>query len=88
MNGVRSEHTASVLRDGKVLVVGGMKSSSSSGTLKSTELYDPSANSWTPASDLNEARSGHTASILKNGKVLVVGGKKSSSSILKSAELQ
>ena len=42
MNHARQQHTASVLADGKVLVIGGFDGRYS---LKSTELYDPSTGS-------------------------------------------
>ena len=43
-------------------------------SLNSSELYDPSLNTWTPISSMNTARAYHTATILTNGKVLVAGG--------------
>ncbi|CAF1449248.1 unnamed protein product [Adineta steineri] len=38
------------------------------------EVYDPSTGIWTTISDMADARAGHTASVLSNGKVLITGG--------------
>lgn len=59
-----------MLPNGKVLVVGGFNA----GPLASTELYDPSTGTWTPAGNLGVARCLFTATLLPNGKVLVAGG--------------
>ncbi len=67
----RVEHTATLLPNSKVLVVGGY---SPIGTTATAELYDPVANSWSPAHGMAAARRNHTATLLTNGKVLVVGG--------------
>jgi hypothetical protein len=66
----RSEHTATLLPNGKVLVAGGLRlrSSPERGTLRSDERH------WTATGSLVTARAGHTATLLPNGKVLVAGG--------------
>ncbi len=69
MNAFRSNHTATPLMDGKVLVVGGL-----SGPLRTAELYNPSNGSWTFTGQMNSARANHTATLLADGRVLVVGG--------------
>ncbi len=81
MNSARYYHTASVLKDGKVLVSGGLDRTS----LSSAELYDPSTKTWTTTSNMNSARMYHTASVLIDGTVLVTGGLDRTS--LNSAEL-
>lgn len=55
-----------------ILVAGG--TSTGTDVLKSAELYDPVTNSWRATSDMKSARRGHTATVLNNGKILVVGG--------------
>ncbi len=77
----RYGHTATLLPNGKVLVVGGIlmqgngQTNPSAGIgLSSAELYDPATKLWTSAGTLATTRSGHTATVLANGKVLVAGG--------------
>src|SRR5205823_2244991 len=71
----RNGHTATLLPNGKVLVAGG---SSVNFILASAELYDPASGTWSATGSLASARagqpSGHTATLLPNGKVLVAGG--------------
>ncbi|HZS17299.1 MAG TPA: kelch repeat-containing protein, partial [Candidatus Udaeobacter sp.] len=64
----RSNHTATLLPNGKVLVAGG------DGAGTSAELYDPATGSWSSTGSLGTARSRHTATLLTSGKVLVAGG--------------
>lgn len=73
----RHLHTATRLRGGRVLVVGGY-------TLEgdyelptgrtSVEIYDPAAGTWTAAAPTNMPRMQHTATLLPSGHVLVIGG--------------
>ena len=67
----RSFHAATLLQNGKVVVVGG---SGGDGSLASTELFDPVTQQWTQVGSLNEARPLPNVMLLPNGKVLVVGG--------------
>jgi hypothetical protein len=71
----RARHAAARLADGRVLVAGGFADRFSPDALASAEIYDPAANTWTRAADLNVARtSGHSATTLADGRVLVAGG--------------
>ena len=74
MNIAREYAAAAVLPDGTVLVAGGYNGVTALGTLASTEIYQPATNTWTPGPDMNQHRQGHTATLLKNGQVLVAGG--------------
>ena len=74
----RESHTATLLQDGRVLVVGGYDGTK---VLKTAELYDPYANSWKPAASLHGPREGQTATLLRDGRVLVAGGDAGDTSI-------
>jgi uncharacterized repeat protein (TIGR01451 family) len=64
----RYAQTATLLPNGKVLVVGGGDG------LSSAELYDPNLGTWAATGSLTTGRDLHTAVLLPNGKVLVAGG--------------
>ena len=75
LNAPRTDHTATLLLNGKVLVAGGYDGSLSGPIeLSSAELYDPASGTWTATGSLNTPRTDHTATLLPNGKVLVAGG--------------
>ena len=83
LNTGRAWHTATLLFNGKVLVVGG---SIANRVLDSAELYDPATGTWSFTGSLNVARWGHTATLLPNGKVLIAGGS-DAKGLLASAEI-
>jgi hypothetical protein len=88
----RAGHTATLLQDGRVLVTGGTGSDQQGGgsryvALTSVELYDPKTNSWKSAAPMKDARNWHTATLLADGRVLVVGGAREMRQHLASAEL-
>ena len=68
---IRRGHTATRLRDGRVLIAGG---SNASGMVKECEIYDPSSNTLTRTGDLRYERREHRAILLGDGSVLVIGG--------------
>src|SRR5690242_757338 len=72
LNEARSDHTATLLTSGKVLVTGGIANGVDIAT---TELYDPNTGTWSYTGSMNEARYGHTATLLSDGKILVEGGR-------------
>ncbi len=70
----RIAHTATLLTNGKVLVTGGCPDYLCASDLTSSEIYDPTSNTWTTTGSLTTARRFATAVALKTGKVLAVGG--------------
>jgi hypothetical protein len=88
MNTPRVRHTATLLPDGRVLVVGGLAFVNGRViTLNSAEIYDPQTNSWTQTPAMTFARSRHIAALLPNGKVLIAGGRTQPAPTLAAAEL-
>ena len=69
----RVDQTATVLRDGRVLVVGG-STEAEANQLASAEIFDPKTNTWSAAAPMAFPRARHTATLLADGRVLVVGG--------------
>jgi hypothetical protein len=72
----RGYHVATRLQDGRVLVTGGQTRGADGKPelLASAELYDPVNRVWTRTASMAHARSGHTALLLPDGRVLVAGG--------------
>lgn len=68
----RSNHSAILLPNGKVLIVGGLDINVQ--TLDSAELYDPATGTFTSTGSLITARGGHAAIPMSDGKVLQIGG--------------
>ncbi len=69
MSGPHLSHTATLLNNGKVLVVGGWD-----GPLATAELYDPTKGTWSGTGSMAVGRNLHTATLLNDGTVLVAGG--------------
>jgi hypothetical protein len=91
MTTARFGSTATLLPNGKVLIAGG--SQLTPGALPSTlylasaELYDPSIGAFIPTGEMTTARSGHSATLLPDGKVLIAGGFSTNNKYLASGEL-
>ncbi len=78
MNVPRWGHTAVLLADGRVLVVGGVCAlpiGKPGAIVASCEIFDPSKGSWTNTGSLHAARYDAKADLRPDGKVMVSGGK-------------
>jgi hypothetical protein len=84
MAAARSEHGAVRLPDGRVLVAAGFATST---ILDSSEVYDPSSGSWSPAGSLSTARDVPSMTLLGDGTVLVAGGRDPNGNVLNSTEV-
>lgn len=87
----RRAHSATRLTDGRVLVTGGWNTNRDI-PLASAVVYDQAADSgigaFVATAPLSNARTGHTATALANGNVLITGGEdKNNSGNLSSAEI-
>ena len=65
MGTARDGHTATLLSDGRVLIVGDDASA---------EIYDPKTGTFSPTGSMTTARRLYTATLLLDGRVLVAGG--------------
>ena len=79
LNAARTFHTATLLHDGKVLVAAGpsailVANLDPVNPATTAELYDPATSAWSNTGSLNAGRLWHTATLLKDGRVLVAGG--------------
>jgi len=71
----RQQHTATLLEDGRVLIAGGFWSDGQEWrVLSSTERFDPGTGDFSPIGSMGAPRSGHSATRLDDGRVLIVGG--------------
>ncbi|MBE8399497.1 galactose oxidase [Leptospira borgpetersenii serovar Tarassovi] len=71
----RIYHTATRLNDGRVIVIGGIGSTDTEiTTISSTLIYNPQTDQWVDGPPLNQSRNAHTATLLQDGRLLVVGG--------------
>jgi hypothetical protein len=75
--GPRAFHSATLLADGTVLLLGGCQSFTAAGceaVLAGSELFSPATGEFVDGPQLMHARFGHQALLRGDGKVLVVGG--------------
>jgi hypothetical protein len=83
----RTGARAAALPDGRVLVTGGFQTTygpsyvdpsivtnGNRRFLASAEVWSPATNRWRPVAPMSQAREGHTATTLADGRVLVIGG--------------
>lgn len=86
MTRARSQHTATLLPNGKVLIAGGAQWTLSGAErrdcyvpnvgciLASAELFDPGPGTFSRTGNMTTARRMHTATLLADGRILIAGG--------------
>ena len=80
-------HTLTLLPTGQVLAIGGFVGSPEDLLLDRVELFDPATRRWSTVGSLQVARTAHSATLLRDGRVLVVGGRDDDDLQVESAEL-
>jgi Galactose oxidase, central domain len=82
MNRARAMHTATLLRDGTVLIAGDNKPDCvfvnniprCDNSVGTAELYDPATNTFATLPEMTTPRWLHTATLLMDGRILITGG--------------
>ena len=84
----RWHHAATLLADGRVLITGGARfGDAEPGGLDTAELFDPSTSEFTPVDTMTVERWMHSAILLSDGTVLVVGGRRDEYSRTSAADI-
>jgi hypothetical protein len=89
VTGPRMEHAALLLRDGRVLIVGGRADASEPSPLSSAELLDialPASDAISGEAGLNQARTRPYLLELDSGSVIVLGGRDAALAVVPSVE--
>ena len=76
MSAGRAGASATMLNDGRILFAGGISGSVAAGytSIGSAEIYDPVQNKFAATGNMLSARAGHSAVLLNNGDVMMIGG--------------
>lgn len=80
MNDDRAYHTATLLPDGKIVVIGGIQFNGNGNTspVSKVEIYDPDADQWNAIEGTSISRYHHSADLIEKGtlkgQILIVGG--------------
>ncbi|MER6197679.1 kelch repeat-containing protein [Streptomyces sp. NPDC001586] len=74
----RRLHSLTALPDGRALAAGGVpgRQAFPQPTTGHAELFDPVSGTWQATTQMTEARNGHSATVLGDGRVLVAGGQR------------
>jgi hypothetical protein len=85
----RYGHTATLLPSGEVLIAGGERIDDDGFdiALSSAEIYNPATGRFHPTGSMRAARKHHTATLLRDGQVLIAGGEDNNGHALDTAEL-
>ena len=83
----RVGHTATLLKDGRVLIVGGQIFGGDVWFIGLNLIYDPSTGAFSEAGHLQFDRLHHKAVLLEDGRVLIIGGSAGKGPFVQTAEI-
>jgi len=83
----RAGYTATLLKDGRVLIVGGDIFGGDTWLIGLNLIYDPSTGAFTEAGHLQFDRINHKAVLLQDGRVLIIGGTAGRGPFVQTAEI-
>lgn len=81
------DHQATLLKDGKILITGGLFKDKGTKASAEATIYLPQPKQLVSAGQMPTPRGGHTATLLDDGRVLVVGGNSGSGKTSDQVEL-
>ena len=88
MRSARTDHAATRLVDGRILLTGGQTNNNNGDGTNTAELFDPATQTFTPVTaTMASPRGAHASVLLGTGRVLIMGGYNNSSISLDTAEL-
>src|SRR5262249_47739130 len=87
MSTSREFATATLLANGKVLIAGGLDGPEDNPVTQTTDIFDPTTDTFTPGPNMSSAREHAAAVALSNGTVLIAGGDSGDSTALSSTDL-
>ena len=70
----RYQHAATRLKDGRVLITGGVVYAPKTAVTATAEIFDPATSAWKIAKKMLAPRTAHGAALLPSGHVLVIAG--------------
>ena len=85
----RREHSAVLLQDGRVLVVGGKQNKTFAvrPQIDKVEIWDPATGKWTPTGSMKRKRVRQSLTVLPDGRVLVAGGEGDANMAIRTTEI-
>lgn len=87
MDPTRIGHTATLLKDGRVLIAGGQNVGRDAVLLGRNLIYDPSTEALSEAGNLQFDRVNHKAVLLEDGRILIIGGAAGRGPFVQTAEI-
>ncbi len=83
----RSNHTATLLTNGRVLIAGGFTNQTSTQPTNVAEIYYPNTRIFSVTAPMAYPRAAHTATLMPDGSVIVLGGQTTAGNYLSAAEV-